>query len=58
MLLPLLSIFVISLNTAIHILAEGSVKHHAIPIRGIPTQSAQGAVFPHASPGLMLILGP
>lgn len=58
-LLPLLPVFVICLNTAVHDPAGGAVEHHAVSIHAVSAQPAHGAVLPHAAPCLhMLLLAP
>lgn len=49
-LLPLLSVLIICLHTAVHNPAGGPVKHNTVSI-----QPCHGAVFPHVAPGLHVI---
>lgn len=58
--LPLLSVFIVCLHTAVHDPAGGAVKHHAVSIQAVPAQPGHGAVFSHVAPGLhhVLLLAP
>lgn len=48
--LPLLSVLIICLHTAVHNPAGGPVKHNTVSI-----QPCHGTVFPHVAPGLHMI---
>lgn len=53
--IPLLSVFIICLHTAVHDPAGGTVKQHAIAVQAVPAQPGHGTVLPHVAPGLHVL---
>lgn len=53
---PLISVLVVCLHTAVHIPAWGAIKQCTVTVQAVPAQPGHGAVLPHVAPGLHVLL--